>query len=100
MNDLLERIEDWYAVHCDGEWEHRCGVQVETLDNPGWLVRIDLAGTTLASASFEKRENMESKETWLECRTRDGQWTGAGGPRMLRRILTEFLEWGWPASQV
>lgn len=99
MNDLLERIEAWYASRCDGEWEHRWGVQIETLDNPGWLVRIDLTGTSLADVPFETRENMESEDAWLECGIRDGQWVGAGGPRMLRRILAEFLDWaGSPGS--
>ncbi len=93
MSHLLERLEEWYSSQCDGEWEHRWGVQIETLDNPGWLVRIDLVGTSLATASFEKSEKMESGDQWLECRTRDGQWVGAGGPSMLRQILAEFLDW-------
>ena len=93
MNDLLERIEEWYSSQCDGEWEHRWGVQIETLDNPGWIVRIDLVGTRLEGASFGRSENMDSAAAWLDCRTRDAQWVGAGGPRMLRRILGEFLDW-------
>jgi len=93
MNDLLERIEAWYASQCDEEWEHRWGVQIETLDNPGWIVRVDLTGTPLEDASFDRSENMDSADAWLECRTQDGQWVGAGGPGMLRRILAEFLAW-------
>lgn len=93
MNDLLERLEAWYSSQCDGEWEHHSGVIIETLDNPGWLVRIDLTGTSLAYTSFEKSENMDSKNAWLECKTRGRRWIGAGGPHMLRRILVEFLDW-------
>lgn len=93
MNDLLERIEEWYSSQCDGEWEHRWGVSIETLDNPGWIVRIDLAGTRLEGAVFERSDDMDSATSWMDCRTREGQWVGAGGPHELRRILAEFLDW-------
>ena len=37
-------LERWYQAQCDGDWEHHSGVTIETLDNPGWLVKIDLRG--------------------------------------------------------
>jgi hypothetical protein len=45
MNTVLERLQTWYSSHCDGEWEHDFGVQIGTLHNPGWTLRIDLTGT-------------------------------------------------------
>jgi hypothetical protein len=44
----LRSLEDWYASRCDGDWERSFGITIETLDNPGWAVRIDLAETRLA----------------------------------------------------
>lgn len=41
----IDRIQSWFAERCNGEWEHEFGITIETLDNPGWRVRIDLAGT-------------------------------------------------------
>lgn len=38
---------DWYLSNCDGDWEHVYGVKLETLDNPGWILTIDLAETDL-----------------------------------------------------
>ena len=53
---LLADLERWYASQCNEDWEHTYGVQIETLDNPGWLVRIDLWETELAERGiFEKR---------------------------------------------
>jgi hypothetical protein len=39
MNELRQ-IQDWYKSQCNGEWEHSCGLSIETLDNPGWRVQI------------------------------------------------------------
>ena len=41
----LEWLEQWYEKTCDGDWEHIYGISIDTLDNPGWRVRIDLRET-------------------------------------------------------
>ncbi|MFT5930929.1 MAG: hypothetical protein ACI93G_000001, partial [Hyphomonas sp.] len=37
----------WYQSQCDGDWEHSFGLKIESLDNPGWSVHVDLEGTSL-----------------------------------------------------
>jgi len=42
MNSFgLTELQAWYVVQCDGDWEHTYGVKIETLDNPGWMLRVD-----------------------------------------------------------
>ncbi len=60
-------------AQCDGEWEHDYGIKIETLDNPGWLVSIDLLGTDLEDKSFPTiaqgvgaKSNPRSP-TWIHC---------------------------------
>ncbi len=91
--DTLTEIQQWYHSQCDEEWEHRYGVLIETLDNPGWLVKIDLAGTPLASSSFGLVEDLEPEQDWISCKIEEKQFKGAGGPYMLRKILDTFLDW-------
>ena len=43
----LSSLQRWYSSQCDGDWEHQLGVEITTLDNPGWLVRIELRHTPL-----------------------------------------------------
>jgi immunity protein 53 of polymorphic toxin system len=31
-------IQAWYQSHCNGTWEHYLGIEIETTDNPGWLL--------------------------------------------------------------
>jgi hypothetical protein len=52
--DEFSELQDWYAAHCNGEWEHQHGVVIESLDNPGWWVKIGkakFAGRLPADAS-------------------------------------------------
>src|ERR1700682_6352449 len=51
MKELSE-LQDWYTAHRDGDWEHQYGVTIESLDNPGWWVRIDLQQTELECITF------------------------------------------------
>jgi hypothetical protein len=46
-SDVLAQLQRWYSEQCDGEWEQSFGVVIESLDNPGWRVRVDVDGTPL-----------------------------------------------------
>ena len=89
----LAWIQKWYASQCDGDWEHTFGVSIETLDNPGWIVRVNLEGTELEEVPFEEIKRLEPKRTWLSCRVGEKTWQGAGGPHMLGEILAVFTRW-------
>jgi hypothetical protein len=45
--DALTWLQGWYLSQCDGDWEHGHGVDIGTLDNPGWRVEIRVAETEL-----------------------------------------------------
>ena len=51
--DILKWLEKWYFSMCDGSWEHFYGVKIDTLDNPGWMVLIDIIDTPLEEKVFE-----------------------------------------------
>jgi len=85
-------LQKWYSAQCNGEWEHDLGIRIETLDNPGWLVTIDLKGTFLESVSFRKVEINNERE-WIECKIEDTKFCGAGGPHMLCKIIEIFKHW-------
>lgn len=93
MSSSIHRLEAWYASQCDGDWEHRLGVNIDTLDNPGWHVRIDLADTELASKNFERVEIERSARDWVVCYREGSIFHGVGGAKNLDDILETFLEW-------
>ena len=63
--DVFEKLNEWYQSNCDGDWEHNFGVNIETLDNPGWIVKIDLYYTELEDKPFEEIEINNGDDDWL-----------------------------------
>jgi hypothetical protein len=92
-DDLLQWLEGWYRDQCDGEWEHSYGVAIGTLDNPGWSVKIDLAGTALANTrAFEERDDGHDGPGWFRMwmDVEAATFNGVGGPAALSVILERF----------
>lgn len=81
----------WYATHCDGKWEHQFGVRIETLDNPGWIVEVDLTETELAERSYASRTVNRSQRDWLNCKVENQRFIGAGDVTKLTELIREFL---------
>ncbi|HKR96750.1 MAG TPA: Imm53 family immunity protein [Candidatus Angelobacter sp.] len=59
-------IEKWYARQCNGEWEHSYGIKIDTLDNPGWTVQIDLSETRKQDSVFKRVEIERTKDDWIQ----------------------------------
>ena len=51
--DILGDLQKWYSANCNGDWEHSFGVVIETLDNPRWLVKIDVEETSLDGKHYQ-----------------------------------------------
>jgi hypothetical protein len=52
--DPLSLLQNWYSTQCDGDWEHQYGVSLDTLDNPGWRLKIDLCGTAAKDRTLDR----------------------------------------------
>jgi len=91
--DELRELQDWYLSQCDGDWEHQNGINIVSLDNPGWTVDIALAGTELEHVPFVEINDMAPEQEWARCWVDDAGWHGAGGPLMLTSLLRHFLNW-------
>ena len=94
----LDDLQVWYDAQCNGDWEHSYGVRIETLDNPGWHVRIDLAETLLFDQPFTpvrygEPGGEDDPDRWMDCKVERFQFHGYGGPRQLEAILEVFLTW-------
>ncbi len=95
MNPLpWTKLSRWYESQCNGEWEHSWGVCIDTLDNPGWRLRIDLDETPLFDVAFH-RESVEGgdDEPWYTCWRTASTWEAACSPDMLEGVVDIFLEW-------
>ncbi|MFD7844827.1 immunity 53 family protein [Nocardia sp. NPDC059764] len=90
---VLDWLQSWYAAQCDGDWEHGWGLRIETLDNPGWLVKIDLEKTDLADQEYPRQQIDRSEHDWVHAWTAGQTFHLACGPRNLTEALALFRVW-------
>lgn len=101
-DDSLTWLMRWYLAECNSDWEHSYGVKIETLDNPGWSLRIDLRETALEGRTFEEVTHGELASDFEEWR-RSGSWwiadvkadvfEAACGPLDLPAVIQLFRDW-------
>ena|SRR5437899_11255830 len=91
MNEILTDFQEWFEAQCNGEWEHTHGVSIETLDNPGWEVKIDLKDTRWESSTFDELQLERAPNDWIHCKKEGAQFQGYGDPRKLGQVLGHFL---------
>lgn len=89
----LTWLQAWHAMRCDGDWEHGYGVRIETLDNPGWSVRIELAGTDWATQALDRTETHRSEHDWLVVWKEGAEFHASTGPLNLGEALHAFRLW-------
>ena len=89
--DLIAELQSWYASECDGDWEHSYGITIETLDNPGWSLEIDLNETSLACRPKLPVHKHISDNDWLIVHITSDKFRASGDPRKLPQLLAEFL---------
>jgi hypothetical protein len=97
----IEWFMDWYLSNCNDDWEHQYGVKIDTLDNPGWTLTVDLSGTALADRAFTRIDHdmmnadqgLVSDASWWSCRIENHQFCAACGPKDLVSVLAIFRAW-------
>jgi len=92
-NEGLTWLMEWYYKQCDGDWEHCYGIKIETIDNPGWSLKIPILETTLAEKKFQKIRIDRTEYDWVRCFIENGYFKAAGGPFNLSEMLNIFKSW-------
>jgi Immunity protein 53 len=88
---ILDALESWFKAQCDGDWEHSYGLSIESIDNPGWHVEIDLTETALASVELPFSRIERSESDWVQFEILAGKFTGSGGVGNLTEVLRQFI---------
>jgi hypothetical protein len=93
LTNPFDFLQSWYRAQLNGEWEHTYGVTIETLDNPGWMVTIDLEDTPLHDQTMPAVRQERSPKDWLVCYAEHNKFRGQGDEHKLPAILTVFQNW-------
>lgn len=88
FDDLI----NWYSSQCNGDWEHSYGLKLDTLDNPGWLLTIDLAETKFEYLKIVKSIIAISDDEWIHFEITDNQFVGACSTLQLNNLIGKFFE--------
>lgn len=88
----IKWLEKWYKQNCNKQWENLYGVEIGTLDNPGWYVNIDLAETKYEDLTMTKITNDHGEDDWMICEIVDHTFKGVGDCTKLEAILQIFRE--------
>jgi hypothetical protein len=91
--DTLEWLSEWYQQQCDGGWEHGESILIRTLDNPGWMMRINLVGTPWEGLKFAPIEQERDEGNWWVVRMEEGRFVAYCGARNLLEVVTIFRNW-------
>jgi hypothetical protein len=101
-DENLTWLMQWYLAECNDDWEHSYGVQIGTLDNPGWSLKIDLHETSLAGRPFSKvqhgvpaddLEEWQRTGSWWVADVKDSAFEAACGPLDLPVVIGAFRQW-------
>jgi Immunity protein 53 len=93
MSNILTELQQWYASNCNGDWEHSYGIKIETLDNPGWLLKIELEETNLQNHSFISIDIDNNEDDWYICKVNNNRFEALGDPTKLNKLIEIFLDW-------
>jgi hypothetical protein len=83
----------WYESQCTDEWHEDHGIKIDTLDNPGWSLKIDLESTKLLERNFDELKVDRSERDWFVARKNGGVFEVFGGVANLDEMIGAFLSW-------
>lgn len=93
----LARLQQWFLNQCDGDWEHENGIHIETLDNPGWSVKVNVIGTKVEGKTFASvsiPEDLASSDLdWIFLRREGDVIMLSCGPQCLERGVNMLCDW-------
>lgn len=85
----MDLIRNWYQSKCDGNWEHGYGVEIRTIDNPGWVIKLTGENSKQSITSEIER----SDDDWIHIHSTDNAFTGHGGPTNFDELLVHAVSW-------
>ncbi|MFG2907219.1 Imm53 family immunity protein [Kitasatospora sp. NPDC048286] len=87
----MKTLQKWYESSCNGDWEHSYGIRIETTDNPGWILIVDLAQTPLSGHSCD-RVDQSVDGSWMSAKSDGIKFVAACDPGSLERVIDYFIE--------
>jgi hypothetical protein len=96
----IQLLREWYAEQCNGVWEHSWGIKIDTLDNPGWSLQVDLMETALQDVAMDPiKVDYEAEIDWMFCRVKENVFYAHCGINRLEEMIMIFIDWAQQQKQ-
>ncbi len=90
---MIDWLQNWFEEQCDGNWEHEYSIRIETIDNPGWSIEIDLPEQINEITVSQKWKLFElSDDNWLGYKIENNIFFASGDPKKLDLMILIFKE--------
>jgi hypothetical protein len=90
--DYLDNLCRWYESECNGDWEHSYGIKLETSDNPGWILTVDLNETYLSESKNKKCAYKKSDNDWIHVKKENNAFQASCSLNNLNKMISLFLQ--------
>lgn len=90
QQDPILWLQEWYMKQSNNVWEHSYGIKIDTIDNPGWMLSVDLKDTLLEGVVLENTSIERSDNDWVHYKILNNQFLGYGGPENLSELIIVF----------
>lgn len=90
-NDPITELSRWFASQCNEDWEHGFGIRIVTLDNPGWLVQVDLSGTDIEGCEPQRKQHNVIDGPWIDVSVSMNKFEATCSPFLLSEVIAEFI---------
>ena len=91
--DILSKLCAWYKQQYVPETHEDVGIEIGTLDNPGWSLKVDLEETELKDRVFNDVKIDRTDDDWLVARRNGIKFEAFGGVNNLAEMIEVFLDW-------
>lgn len=93
MKTTITKLQCWYRLNCNGDWEHSYGISIGNIDNPGWSIKIDLKDTSLDELVYSKSfQSKQDEFDWYDFKTENECMQIFCGPDNLDQVIEIFLD--------
>lgn len=90
--DMLQWLQNWYQSQCNGDWEHQYGISINTIDNPGWSIKIDIYNTALEGLEINYQVVQVDEDNWYGFKADKYKFEAFGDPTKLETLILKFKE--------
>lgn len=88
--DNMRWLQQWYHNKCDGVWGHFYGVKIYNIDNPGWVIEIEMDDYKGNNTELSEINYDNGGDDWIMCAYDRGKFIGRGGSLKLDEIIGIF----------